>query len=112
MSQKSLKRIHTFALKQQNNTVGQEREEESKEETSPVKQSKVYYVEEHVKVLTEIIAHADPILSELTSQIHSFQKMVNRKITAKQRDVELFQRYGKDDFMAERDMLNISFENL
>jgi hypothetical protein len=37
--------------------------------------------------------------------------MATKKQSAKQRDVELFERYGKDDFMAEREKLNISFHN-
>ena len=62
LSQESLKKIHTFALKAKG--TEKPKEEEGKPKT------KVYYVEEHVKVLSEIIASADPILSELASQIH------------------------------------------
>ena len=74
--------------------------------------AKVYYVEEHVKVLSEIIAQADPILGELSSEIHQFQKLNSRKISVKQRDTELFERYGIEDFMTERDKLNISFRQM
>ena len=33
-------------------------------------------------------------------------------MSCKQRDIELFERYGKDDFLAEREKLNLSFHNL
>jgi hypothetical protein len=45
--------------------------------------AKVYYVEEQVKVLSEIIQMADPILTELSSQIFQFEKLSKRKITYK-----------------------------
>jgi hypothetical protein len=105
MSHESLKKIHTFALKNQN-------EEEKVEEDEKVKKPKVYYIEEHVKVLSEIIAQADPILTELSSVVYQFQKMASKKQSSKQRDIDLFERYGKEDFMAERDKLNISFHDL
>jgi hypothetical protein len=38
--------------------------------------------------------------------------MATKKQSAKQRDIELFERYGKEDFMAERDKLNINFNNI
>lgn len=38
--------------------------------------------------------------------------MASKKQSSKQRDVELFERYGKEDFIGERDKLNISFHNL
>lgn len=47
MSQESLKKIHTFALK-----IPKKKEVTE----SSCKKAKVYYVEEHVKVLSEIIA--------------------------------------------------------
>jgi hypothetical protein len=98
-----LKKIHTFALKIT----------KKKQSDLPMSsKAKVYYVEEHVKVLSEIIAQADPILGELSSEIHQFQKLNSRKISVKQRDTELFDRYGIEDFMTERDKLNISFRQM
>ena len=38
--------------------------------------------------------------------------MTSKKISAKQRDIDLYERYGKEDFMTERDKLNVSFHNL
>ena len=65
-----------------------------------------------MKVLSEIITQADPILSELASIIHQFQKLVDQKLSSKERDIQLFERYGVEDFMAERDKLNISFRHI
>ena len=53
MSQDSLRKIHTFTLK-----LPRKKEEEKEQEKVPQrkrKRAKVYYVEEHVKVLSEII---------------------------------------------------------
>ena len=110
LSQNSLKKVHSFSLK--NVKLKTESAKKEGARTRPVKKAKVYYVEEHVKVLSEIIAQADPILSELSSQIYQFQKLTSKKKSAKQRDIELFERYGKEDFMNERDKLNISFREL
>ena len=69
LSNKSLKKIHTFALKK----------DEKKADLSATKsqskqrgRAKVYYVEEHVKIISEIISQADPILGELSSEIYQF----------------------------------------
>lgn len=72
----------------------------------------MYYMEEQVKMLSEIISQAEPILNELASQVYQFQKLATKKQSSRQRDTELFERYGKEDFMAERDKLNISFHHL
>lgn len=113
LSQESLKKIHTFALKGPKGKNAPPKDAKNEEEAEAGKlKTKVYYVEEHVKVLSEIIASADPILSELASQIHQFHKLTAKKISANQRDIDLFDRYGKDDFMTERDKLKISFHNL
>lgn len=63
-------------------------------------------------MISEIIAHADPILTELASIVYQFQKLATKKQTAKQRDIGLYERYGQDDFMAEREKLNISFHGM
>jgi hypothetical protein len=34
-----------------------------------------------------------------------------KKKNAKERDVDLYKRYGREDFIAEREKLNISFHN-
>lgn len=34
------------------------------------------------------------------------------KVSAKQRDIQMLERYGKEDFMAEREKLNISFHQM
>ena len=110
-----MKKIHTFALKipkEQEAAAGKLEDQKTKEQPADKSRAKVYYVEEHVKVLSEVIAQADPILSELASQIYQFQKLTSKKISAKQRDIDLYERYGKDDFMTEREKLNISFHNL
>jgi len=69
LSQESLKKIHTFALKtpkQGEKGVKKDKNKANPEAPNKTK-AKVYYVEEHVKVLSEIIAQADPILTELAS---------------------------------------------
>ena len=50
MSQESLRKIHTFTLK-----APRKKEEEKKESVNKKNRAKVYYVEEHVKILSEII---------------------------------------------------------
>lgn len=44
--------------------------------------------------------------------VYQFQKLASKKQSAKQRDIDLFERYGRDDFMTEREKLNISFHDL
>ena len=86
LSQESLKKVHTFALKmpkEQEAAHGKQADQETKEQPPTKSRAKVYYVEEHVKVLSEVIAQADPILSELASQIYQFQKLTSKKISAK-----------------------------
>lgn len=71
MSNKSLKKIHTFNyIKSFDPSDKDDEEEETKKGSTTEKRNKVYYVEEQVKVLSGIIAQADPILNELVSQIH------------------------------------------
>ena len=121
LSQESLKKIYSFALNQElesKDKTAEKSKNEAKKESNPSKtpnsskRPKVYYVEEQVKILSEIIAQADPILGELASIIHQFQKLVDMKVSAKQRDIQMFERYGKEDFMAEREKLNISFHQM
>jgi hypothetical protein len=71
----------------------------------------MYYVEEQVKVLSEIITKADPILSELYKEIAAFHKIVDSKETTKDRDLKLYNRYGRYNFAQEKKKLNISFHN-
>jgi hypothetical protein len=75
-SQRSLSKIHTFALKNQKEEgekkEGEEEKEEVEAEMKPVMRAKVYYMEEHVKMLSEIISQAEPILNELASQVYQF----------------------------------------
>ena len=71
MSNKSLKKIHTFNyIKSFDPSDKDDEEEETKKGSTTEKRNKVYYVEEQVKVISGIIAQADPILNELVSQIH------------------------------------------
>jgi len=68
LSQRSLGKIHTFALKKQQEKSEEEmKAEQEKKEEKIRNKAKMYYVEEHVKVLSEIIAQAEPILNELAS---------------------------------------------
>ena len=89
MSQESLKRIYSFALKNAKSLHQLQKEQELNETTDTKnnkgakkragdgkrERAKVYYVEEQVKVLSEIIQMADPILTELSSQIFQFEKL-------------------------------------
>ena len=58
LSQESLKKIHTFALKtpKQGEKGAENDKSKAKPEVPNKAKAKVYYVEEHVKVLSEIIA--------------------------------------------------------
>lgn len=56
--------------KEQEATHGKQEDQKMQEQPPAKSRAKVYYVEEHVKVLSEVIAQADPILSELASQIY------------------------------------------
>lgn len=52
--------------------VKEEKKENMKRRNMQVGTTKVYYVEEQVKMLSEIIAQADPVLAEMCSHVHSF----------------------------------------
>lgn len=66
----------------------------------------MYYVEEQVKIIGDIIKKADPILTELASKVKQFDKI--NKISAKERDNDLINKYG-DDYLDQKKKLNISF---
>lgn len=66
----------------------------------------MYYVEEQVKIIGDIIKKADPILTELVSKVKQFDK-INKK-SAQERDNELIYKYG-DDFLEQKKKLNVSF---
>ena len=68
LSQQSLKKIHTFALKKDQKKFCITQKNQPQDE----RKAKVYYVEEHVKIIQEIISQADPILGELSSKIYQF----------------------------------------
>ena len=57
----------------------EKKEAEKQRKNKQVGATKVYYVEEQVKMLSEIIAQADPVLGEMCSLVHSFQKLVTSK---------------------------------
>lgn len=57
---------------------------------------KTYYIEESVKIIGNIIAKADPILTELASKVNQFEKI--SKYTQKERDKSILDKYGLDDF--------------
>jgi len=71
--------------------------------------NKTVYVEESIKVLEAIIMQADPVLTELASQVKEFDTM-NKK-SAAERDNDLLKRYGSAGFREQRSRLNISFSS-
>ena len=105
----SLQKSYSFALRKASE------KDDAPETKQPKKKvplpAKVYYVEEQVKVLSEIIQKADPILSELYKEISAFHKIVDSKETSTQRDLNLYRRYGRYGFASEKKRLNISFHS-
>lgn len=100
----SLQKNYSFALRKVSET--EEAKQVKKKQPLP---AKVYYVEEQVKVLSEIIQKADPILSELYKEISAFHKIADSKESSTQRDLKLYRRYGRYGFALEKKRLNISF---
>ena len=57
--------------------------------------AKVYYIEEQVTVLLEIIQKAEPILNELSSIVHEFSRLQKLAPGWLERDRALYKRYGR-----------------
>ena len=54
-------------------------------------------MEESVKVLSNVIMKADPILHELVSKVKQFEKLA--KMTTCEREKELMDKYGEHDYL-------------
>jgi len=62
-----------------------------------------------VKILENIIMKADPILSELASKVKQFEKISHQK--AHEREMNLLEKYGDDEYAEQKRKLKISFHS-